>query len=262
MKLLLAILATAILTGCHLVSTEPGHETIIVDYPWFFGHGGIRAETQKQGASWYWFSTNSQLVALTPSKYDEPLDHLATGDNNFINYQSYIVLQWHEPVYNAVNFGADPSKWYVNNLKEQYRTIVRDVTKKYAMTAIMIDPPTLAKIESEVADQFRKHIATIGLKVTLVNVNMGKALPDAPVINEMNNTAAQQQRRKTEDQRKLAEDARSKAEESRAFADNAYRKAIGLNVPEFIELERVKQYSAACAKSTCIIGTVPVVVGK
>jgi len=26
---------------------------------------------------------------MTPLKYDEPLDHLATADNNFINYNSY-----------------------------------------------------------------------------------------------------------------------------------------------------------------------------
>lgn len=264
MKKLLAAIFTAItLAGCHMVSTEPGKETVLVDYPWFFGHGGIRAETQKQGASWYWVSTNSQDVILTPIKYDEPLEHLATGDNNFINYQSYLVLQWQDPVYNATHFGADPNVWYVNNLKEQYRTIVRDVTKQFAMTSIMVDPAALLKIETEIAKQLRAHIAAIAIKVNLVNVNMGKALPDAPVIVEMNATAAQQQRKKTEDQRKLAEDARAKAEDSRAFADNAYRRAIGLNVQEFVELERIKQYSAACAKSTCIIGgNIPVVVGR
>lgn len=265
MKLLLAILTATVLSGCHMVSTEPGQETVIVDYPWFFGHGGIRSETQKQGASWYWMSTSSQPVSTTPVKYDEPLDHLATGDNNFINYASYIVLQWHEPVYNAEHFGVDPSKWYINNLKEQYRTIVRDVTKKYQMTQIMIDPPTLAKIEAEIAAQFRDHIKAIGLKVTLVNVNMGKALPDAPVINEMNNTAAQQQRRKTEVQRKLAEDSRMEAETSRAKADNAYQLAMRLDTAQFVQLESIKRYSDACKESkNCVIvqGNTPVLVGK
>jgi hypothetical protein len=65
------------------------------------------------------------------------------------------------------------------------------------MTPIMIDPPTLQNIEAEIAAQFRKHIESTGLHVALINVNMGKALPDKPVIDEMNNTAAQQQRRKT-----------------------------------------------------------------
>jgi regulator of protease activity HflC (stomatin/prohibitin superfamily) len=92
------ILAVAVaMAGCHSITTEPGNETVIIDNPWFFGHGGVRDETQKPGLSWYWFSTRGVSVVMTPLKYDEPLDHLATADNNFINYNSYIVLQWKDP---------------------------------------------------------------------------------------------------------------------------------------------------------------------
>lgn len=264
MRKALLIAAMAILvSGCHGVTTEPGYETVIIDNPWFFGHGGVREETQKPGMSWYWWSTTSIDVAMTPLKYDEPLDHLATGDNNFINYASYIVLQWEDPAYQVKKFGY--AKWYDHNLKEQYRTIVRDVTKKHNMTAIMIDPATLLKIETEIAAQFRAHIETTGLHVKLLNVNMGKALPDQPVITEMNNTAAQQQRRKTEQQRKLAEDARMEAERSRATADNAYQLAMRLDTAQFVQLEAIKRYSEACASSaSCVIvqGNTPVMVGK
>lgn len=247
----------------HRVVTEPGTETVLVDKPWFFGHGGVRDETQKPGAGWYWRTTDSYAVTLTPLKYDEPLDHLATADNNFINYASYLVLQWKDPAYLVKNFGYE--RWYENNLKEQYRTIVRDVTKKYQMTQIMTDPPTLAAIEKEIADQFRHHIETTGLHVRLVNVNMGKALPDAPVIAEMNNTAAQQQRRKTEMQRKLAEDSRLQAEQSRAAADNAYRESMRLDAAQFVQLEAIKRYSEACRETKgCVIvqGNTPVIVGR
>jgi regulator of protease activity HflC (stomatin/prohibitin superfamily) len=262
MKHLLILVVAVLISGCHSVTTEPGHESVIVDNPWFFGHGGVRDETQKPGLSWYWWSTTSTQVPLTPIKYDEPLDHLATADNNFINYNSYIVLQWQDPAYHVKTFGYE--KWYEHNLKEQYRTIVRDVTKKYQMTAIMIDPGTLASIEADIAGQFRKHIESTGLHVKLLNVNMGKALPDKPVIDEMNNTAAQQQRRKTEDQRKLAEDARRAAETARASADNAYRNAMQLNPAQFVQLEGIKRYADACSKASCTIiqGSVPVVVGK
>lgn len=258
------ILAVAVaMAGCHSITTEPGNETVIIDNPWFFGHGGVREETQKPGLSWYWFSTKGVSVAMTPLKYDEPLDHLATADNNFINYNSYIVLQWKDPAYHVKNFGYE--KWYEHNLKEQYRTIVRDVTKKYQMTPIMIDPPTLQNIEGEIAGQFRKHIQSTGLHVALINVNMGKALPDKPVIDEMNNTAAQQQRRKTEVQRKLAEDSRLQAEQSRANADNAYRQQMKLDAAQFVQLESIKRYSEACKESkNCVIvqGSSPVLVGR
>ena len=258
-----ALVFAALLAGCHPITTPPGSETVIVDNPWIFGHGGPRDETQKPGLSWYWLSTNGTTVSLTPTKYDEPLEHLATGDNNFINYASYIVLQWKDPAELVKKFGY--ADWYGHNLKEQYRTIVRDVTKKYSMTPIMTDPDTLASIEKEIATQFRKHILSTGLHVDLLNVNMGKALPDAPVIAEMNSTAVQQQRRKTEVQRKLAEDSRLQAEQSRASADNAYREQMKLDAAQFVQLESIKRYSDACKESkNCVIvqGNTPVLIGK
>ena len=263
MKTLMLIVCAVLISGCSKIVTEPGHETVIVDNPWFIGHGGVRDETQKPGLSWYWWSTIGVPVDLTPTKYIEPLEHLATNDNNFINYASYIVLQWKDPAELVKKFGY--TNWYERNLKEQYRTIVRDVTKKYQMTAIMTDPATLASIEKEIAEQFRKHIASTGLHVTLVNVNMGKALPDPSVIVEMNNTAIQQQRVKTEKQRKLLEDSRLQAEQSRANADNAYREHMKLDAAQFVQLESIKRYSDACKESkNCVIvqGNAPVLVGK
>lgn len=266
MKMLLTIifaLSIGLISGCSKIITEPGNETVIVDNPWFFGHGGVRDETQKTGLSWYWWTTRGVPVALTPKRYDERLDHLATNDNNFINYSSYIVLQWKQPSELVKKFGY--SNWYENNLKEQYRTIVRDVTKKYQMTEIMTDPSTLSSIEQEIADKFKKHITSTGLHVSLINVNMGKALPDKSVIAEMNSTAVQQQRIKTEMQRKLSEDSRLQAEQSRANADNAYREQMKLDAAQFVQLESIKRYSEACRESkNCVIvqGNTPVLVGK
>lgn len=249
--------------GCSRIVTEPGNETVIVLNPWFFGHGGVAKETQKPGSGWYALSTHGVDVPTSPLKYDEPLDHLATKDNNFINYSSYIVLQWMDGAENASKFGI--GNWYSHNLQEQYRTIVRDVTKLYTMTAIMTDQKTLQEIEVAVAERFNKHIITTGLKVKLLNVNMGKALPDPTVIVEMNNTAVQQQRQKSEVQRKLAEDSRLEAEKSRASADNAYRLSMNLDAAQFVSLEGIKRYSDACKESkSCVIvqGNTPVLVGN
>lgn len=262
MKKLLLIAICIVMAGCQYITTEPGYETVLIDKPWFIGHGGPREETQKPGRGIYWLSTDAVDVATTPVKYDEPLDHLSTADNNFINYSSYIVLQWRSPAHLVAAFGTEG--WYKHNLQEQYRTIVRDVTKQYQMTPIMTDQATLVKVEEEIAERFRKHIAATGLNVDLVNVNMGKALPDKTVIDEMNNTAAQQQRRKTEGQRKLAEDARKDAEKSRAGADNAYREDMHLDAAQFIQLEAVKRYSEACGDNRCVIvqGSAPVLIGS
>lgn len=263
MKLALLYTACVLLAGCHAATVDPGSEGVIVDKPWFFGHGGTRDTTQQPGLSWYAWTTSVYPVSIAPTKYDEPLEHMATADNNFINYNSYIVLQWKDLAYNFKTFG--PAQWYENNLKEQYRTIARDVTKQYSMTKIMTDSVSLQQIEADIAARFRQHIESSGLHVDLKNVNMGKALPEPAVIAEMNNTAAQQQRIKTEGQRKLAEDARRQAEESRAQADNAYREQMRLDANQFVQLESIKRYSDACREGkNCVIvnGGAPVLVGK
>lgn len=264
---LVAVVVTVLLgmtTGCTRIETPPGYETVLMDKPWFVGHGGVREQTQAPGAGWYWISTSGTDIAVVPIKYSEPLEHLATNDNNFINYASYFVLQWSDPAQMVKKFGP-PEHWYDNNLKEQYRTIVRDVTKQFQMTAIMTDPKTLQLIESRIAEQFSAHIKKVGLHVKLLNVNMGKALPDEQVITEMNATAVQQQRIKTETQRKLAEDSRLQAERSRAAADNAYRESMRLDAAQFVQLESIKRYADACKETkSCVIvqGNAPVLVGK
>ena len=69
-RLLLIFALAALLSGCHSVTTEPGTESVIIDNPWFFGHGGVRDETQKPGLSWYWWTTKSvQLEAI--KRYSE-----------------------------------------------------------------------------------------------------------------------------------------------------------------------------------------------
>lgn len=273
LSLTTALLLVCALAGCHGIDTEPGYETVLVEKPWFFGHGGVVPETQKPGMKWVWMSTDAVQVPMTPIKYTEPLDHLPTADNNFINYQSFLLLEWTEPAEMVMKFGgpSDPKRayvsadWYENSLKEQYRTIVRDVTKQFQMTPIMTDQKTLGEIERQVTERVNALIKESGLHAKLINVNMGKALPNPAVITEMDNTAAQQQRIKTEQQRKRAEDSRKEAENSRAEADNAYRRSMQLDPNQFVQLESIKRYSDACreAKGGCYVvqGSAPVMIG-
>ena len=85
MKLIFVLAVAMLLGACHSITTEPGSETVIVDNPWLIGHGGVRDETQKPGLSWYWLSTKGVDVVMTPTKYDEPLDHLV------LNYQDTMI---------------------------------------------------------------------------------------------------------------------------------------------------------------------------
>jgi len=238
--------------GWHRIETPPGHETVLIDKPWFGGQGGARTQTQQPGTGWYWFSTVGLNVETTPIRYDEPLDDLVTADNNFLDFNTYIVLQWHDAAYNVQKFGW--TKWYDHNLKEPYRTIVRNEAKRYQMTPLMTDNKTSDEMERSVRETFAKVIAESGLKVTIRDMSIGRGRPNQPVVDEMDRTAAQQQRKKSEDERKKAEDARSAAEASRAKADNAYREAMRMDTTQFIELEKAKIFAAACRdKASCVI---------
>lgn len=245
------------LSGCtssHV--TEAGDVGVIIDNPMFFGHGGVRDVVQVPGRSWYWTTTDVIDYPIYNVNIPEQLDHLPTSDNNFINYNSYLILEYKadDMPYNVKTFGKDRNSWYRNNIQEMYRTFVRDVTKNYSMTEIMTNSEKLNEIQNKVLDKTRDLIKKTGLKVTLKSVNMGRALPNEAVVQEMDNTAVQQQRQKTETQKKLAEDARKEAESSRAKADNAYREEMKLNTEQFVALESIKRYSEACKTSkNCVI---------
>lgn len=232
--------------------TPPGMVGVVIDSPYFFGHGGVREVVQQPGLSWYWSTTKVYDYNVSNFKTDEPIEHLPTSDNNFINYNSYIVLQYFDLPYNVKTFGY--TDWYKNNIEQAYGTIVRDVTKRYSMTDIMTNQEVLNNIQKDVKTLIAKHITDSGLRVRVIDVNMGRAKPNELVIAEMDNTAVQQQRKKTETQRKEAEDSRKEAEKSRAVADNAYRNEIALTNDQFVKLEEIKRYSEVCRVSkNCVI---------
>jgi len=68
----LSISLVALISGCSQITTERESKTVIIYNPWFFGHGGVRDETQKPGLFWYRWSTRGVSVALTPTKYNDP----------------------------------------------------------------------------------------------------------------------------------------------------------------------------------------------
>jgi hypothetical protein len=53
-------------------------------------------------------------------------------------------------------------------------------------------------------------------------------------------TAAQQQRVKTEQEKTKAEVERKNSETQRAIADNAYRNSLGLTTEQFMQLQNLK----------------------
>ena len=62
MKIVLLPIILA-LTGCSVYAPDAGHEVVLVDKPWFFGHGGVESEPVKTGRSWAALTTEGDRVA-------------------------------------------------------------------------------------------------------------------------------------------------------------------------------------------------------
>ncbi|QNM98329.1 SPFH domain-containing protein [Chitinimonas koreensis] len=261
--IILAALLAVALAGCSRISTDPGTETVLVDKPYFVGHGGVRDDSQKPGSGWYWWSTSGIAVPIVPIKIDERFDDLITaGDNIPVDFNSYLQLQIREPVAIIKKYGEH---WYDNNLKEQYRTIVRNAAKRYTLNQLLSDNQSVQQLEEAILASTRKLVKDYGLPVAVLDVNLGKVLPDGKILEEINETGRQKQRSKTMEAAREAENQRKEAERSRAAADNAYRNELGLTPEQFIKLEDIKARRflyERCDKGCTVIvsdGTTPLV---
>lgn len=56
-------------TSCHFVSPNADEEAVLIDKPWFFGHGGVDDDPATTGLTWCWWSTSSETFKITPQRY-------------------------------------------------------------------------------------------------------------------------------------------------------------------------------------------------
>lgn len=255
-----------VLSGCSRISTDPGTQTVLIDKPWFFGHGGVQESAQEPGSGWYWWSTSGIVVPVVPIKIDERFDDLITaGDNIPVDFNSYLQLQIKDPVAIIKKYGE---RWYDNNLKEQYRTIVRNEAKQYTLNQLLSDSQSVQKLESSILAATSKLVKDNGLPVAVLDINLGKVLPDGKILDEINETGRQKQRSKSMEAARQAEEQRKEAERARAAADNAYRNEMSLSPEQFIKLEEIKAKKMLyeqCHKGCTVIvsdGATPLVVGR
>ncbi len=245
-SLLLLILLAICIAGCSTYSPDAGHEVVLVDKPWFFGHGGVEAESVKTGRTYTALSTDGIDVYMQPQKLESELPDTMTQDGVPITFHAIMVLQVVDSVSLIKNFGPE---WYKNNMEEPFRTMIRQAVRKRGMNETAISTTALDAIDAEIRDQLNAFIKDKKLPVQLLTMTVGKANPPDAIKNQRIETATQEQRIQTEKQTKLAEDQRQQAEQSRANADNAYREAMHLSPEQFIQLETIKMQREVCGGS-------------
>lgn len=253
------------------VQVEAGIEAVLVDKPFWtmFGDGGVRPEPLTAGSKWLFYTTDPVMYDVRPIQHTESFDDVRDGtitsDNIPIDFNAYIKVRpipGKTPKLHA-SFGPD---WYKQNLKEVFRTSVRDEVSKTSMTALTtrqlnVDgKDILGEIQRVVLSEMRDFVKTKGIDAEVMEVIVGKATPPQKILDSLAETAAQQQRAKTEDQRDIAEIRREKAERSRAAADNAYRNNLGYTPSQYLQLEiakkQIEAIQACGSKTGCtaIIG--------
>ena len=229
------------LNSCINVAPGAGEEAVLIHKPYIFGHGGIDEKPVETGRQYEWFSTSYVTVSMLPQKFDEKLDDAASNDNTLLDFNTQIQLQVEDnksPVL-INNYG---SNWYVNVIQEVYRNTVRNYISKFGPFDLMSNREVLDSINHAVKNDMERYIDELSAKsgelpINVVNVVVGRAIPNEKQKAEMDNTAAATQAKRTEESRYEMLKAKEAAERQRAIADKAYQEEMGLSADQFIQLK-------------------------
>lgn len=243
-NLIFAFMACAtMLTSCHGVRPEADEEAVLIEKPWFFGHGGVDEQPVTTGLKWCCLSTSSETFKITPQRYDEVFDDIFSNDNTPLDFNTYINIQIEQgktPIL-LKNYGT---KWYKNNIQVYYRNKTREYVSMYNPFDLISNREVLNKIDSALIIDMRKHVEYLSKKkefpITILSVTTGAAKPNKDQLNEMNKTAQYIQQKRSMEQKAIAEVARADAEKKRAEADKAYMNAMSLNPQQFISLKWIE----------------------
>lgn len=247
MKKIILIAVTlmgVIMTSCYSVSPDADEEAVLIEKPWFFGHGGVEEEPVKTGLTWCWWSTHSEYFKIIPERYDIEFDDIMSNDNTPLDYATYITLQI-TPTKSPIlmkNYGIN---WFENNIEAVYRNFVREEISKYSPFDLMSNREVCTQIDLDVKAKLDAHIAKLSTSrefpITCREVITGRAKPNEKQLAEMNNTAAAIQARQTQERVTEMEQAREKAEAARAKADQAYMRQMNLTADQFITLKLIEK---------------------
>lgn len=253
------------------IQVEAGLEAVLVDKPFWtiFGKGGVRPDPLTSGAKWVFYTTDAIAYDVRPKQHTEvfkdEVDGTITSDNIPIDFNAYIKVRPILGMTPRLHSSFGPT-WYEQNLKEVFRTAVRDEVSKTPMTALTTrqlnaeGKDILGEIQRDVLKEMRDFVKAKEIDAEVMEVIVGKATPPQSVLISLANTANEQQRAKTEDERAKAEKRRAEAETERAIADNAYRNKVGFDSSQFLQLEIAKKQVEAiqaCGKKeacTAIVG--------
>ncbi len=228
-----------LLMGTACVAIEAGHEGVLVEQPYIFGHGGVDPVPTTTGRIWVVPTTKVIEVDVRPIQYAEHFD-IISAENAPVSFDAFLianVVEGRSPELIS-KYGPD---WYRNNVKEAFRTFVREEVQKYPLFQLTTDPTTRTKLQDAIAREVQtKLIEKQNIPIRLNRIVVGSIMPPKGVVEQTTETIVQEQRKITMAEFQKAEEAREKAERQRGIADRAYRESLGLTATEFVDLRRIE----------------------
>lgn len=240
--IIIAVLFVSMFTSCHSVSPKADEEAVLIEQPWFFGHGGVDENPVNTGLTWCWWTTSSETFKITPQRYDEVFDDIFSNDNTPLDFNTYINIQIEKgksPIL-LKNYGVD---WYKQNIQVYYRNKTREYVSMYNPFDLISNREVLNKIDSALIVDMRNYVARLSknkeFPIKILSITTGAAKPNKEQLTEMNRTAQLIQQKRSEEQKVLAEKARTESERQRAIADKAYMSEMNLSPGQFIQLKYI-----------------------
>lgn len=225
--------------GCTTVDAD--EETVLIDKPWFWGHGGVQDEAVETGLEWIWWSTDTETFKIVPVKHQVNMEDLFSDDNTPLDFHTVIITQIEKgktPIL-LKNYGKE---WFDTNIYNEYCKFVRNHVSQNSPFDLISNRQVLDSIDAKVLKQTQDLVAKLSkdkeFPVIIKQVIIGKGIPNEKQLEEMNNTAKAVQARQTQDREAEVQMARGKAERERAKADRAYMEQLGLTIAQFIELRK------------------------
>ena len=244
----IAIMAMFSLTSCIGCTTvDADEETVLIDKPWFFGHGGVQEKAVETGLEWIWWSTDTETFKIIPIKHQVDMNDLFSDDNTPLDFHTIIITQIEKgktPIL-LQNYGVD---WFNTNIYNEYCNLVRDHISQHSPFDLMSNRAILNDIDAKVLKQMQDFVAKLSKEkefpIIIRQVTIGKATPNEKQLEEMNNTAKAVQAKQTQEREAEVQLAREKAERQRAKADKAYMEEMHLSTSDFISLKWIETIAA------------------
>ena len=244
----IAIMAMFSLTSCMGCTTvDADEETVLIDKPWFFGHGGVQKKAVETGLEWIWWSTDTETFKIIPIKHQVDMNDLFSDDNTPLDFHTVIITQIEKgktPIL-LQNYGVD---WFNTNIYNEYCNLVRDHISQHSPFDLMSNRAILNEIDAKVLKQMQDFVAKLSKEkefpIIIRQVTIGKATPNEKQLEEMNNTAKAVQAKQTQEREAEVQLAREKAERQRAKADKAYMEEMHLSTSDFISLKWIETIAA------------------